>query len=93
MPADVKAERAKLREQLHQVETTAPDPLPTAYAYVNTGEAAPESYVLRMGDPHSRLDPVEPSVPYVLKAGYKMPTASPGGARRSPTGWRRRKIP
>jgi hypothetical protein len=78
MPADVKAERARLREQLHQVETTAPDPLPMAYAYVNTGEAAPESFILRMGDPHNRLDPVEPSVPYVLKAGYKVPAASPG---------------
>ena len=33
---------------------TAPDPLPTAYAFVNTGEAAPQSYVLRMGDPHQQ---------------------------------------
>ena len=37
-----------------------------AYAYVNTGEAAPQSYVLRMGDPHNRLDPVEPAVPRVF---------------------------
>ncbi len=94
MPADVKAERAKLREQLHQVESTAPDPLPTAYAFVNTGEAAPQSYVLRLGDPHSRLDPVEPAVPRVLKAGYEIPHASPrAAAPPSPTGWRRRENP
>src|SRR5205085_3317621 len=78
MPADVKAERARLRQRLHEVESTAPDPLPTAYAYVDTGEDAPASYILRLGDPHSRLDPVEPSVPFVLKAGYRIPVTSTG---------------
>jgi hypothetical protein len=73
MPPEVKAERARLREQLHRVEATAPDPLPAAYAYVNTGEAAPESYVLRLGDPHARLDRVAPAVPYVLQAGLQIP--------------------
>ena len=78
MPAEVKAERARLREQLHQVEMTAPDPLPAAYAYVNTGESAPDSYVLRLGDPHARLDLVEASVPLVVRAGYRIPTAAVG---------------
>src|SRR5215831_14293936 len=78
MPPDVKAGRAKLRERLHEVEATAPDPLASAYAYVNTGEAAPQSYVLRLGDPHNRLDPVEPAVPYVLRAGIAIPPPSPG---------------
>jgi Protein of unknown function (DUF1549)/Protein of unknown function (DUF1553) len=73
MPDSVKAERAKLRQQLHQVESTAPDPLPTAYAYINTEEAAPQSYILRLGDPHARLDPVDAAVPFVLKAGYEIP--------------------
>ncbi len=81
MPPGVLAERARLREKLHEVEATAPDPLPHAYSYVNTGEAAPESFVLRMGDPHNRLDPVEPAVPYVLRAGLRIPKESPG--RRS----------
>jgi hypothetical protein len=78
MPADVLAERAKLRTKLHEIEATAPDPLAHAYAYVSTGEAAPQSYILRLGDPHNRLDPVEPSVPYVLRAGLKLPVESPG---------------
>ncbi|HEV3197796.1 MAG TPA: DUF1549 and DUF1553 domain-containing protein [Bryobacteraceae bacterium] len=78
MPPEVKTERARLRERLHQVESTAPDPLPTAYAFVNTSEAVPESYVLRLGDPHSRLGPVEPSVPLVMRAGYQIPAVSPG---------------
>jgi hypothetical protein len=78
MPAPIKAERARLRERLHEVEATAPDPLAAAYAFVNTGEPAPQSYVLRLGDPHSRLDPVEPSVPMVLRAAYSIPSSSPG---------------
>src|SRR5262249_7624720 len=49
-----------------------------AYAYVNTGEAAPQSHVPRLGDPHSLLQPVEPAVPVVLSAGLKLPNVSPG---------------
>ncbi|MEO8368182.1 MAG: DUF1549 and DUF1553 domain-containing protein [Candidatus Solibacter sp.] len=78
MPAGVQAERARLRVQLNQIKMTAPDPLPHAYAYVNTGDPAPESFVLRMGDPHSRLDPVSAAVPYVLRRGTQLPSASPG---------------
>jgi hypothetical protein len=81
MTPDDKAARAKLREQLLQIRQTEPDPLPMAYAYVNTGEAAPQSYVLRLGDAHSRLEPVDPSAPFVLRAGYKIPGESIG--RRS----------
>ncbi|HJZ97427.1 MAG TPA: DUF1549 and DUF1553 domain-containing protein, partial [Candidatus Solibacter sp.] len=78
MPADVKSERMKLREKLHQVEATAPDPLPSAYAYVNTAETAPASFVLRMGDPHAKVAPVEPGVPRVLQRDFGIPAASPG---------------
>jgi hypothetical protein len=78
MPPAVLAERAKLRERLHEVEATAPDPLPAAYAFVNTAEAAPQSYMLRLGDPHSRLDSVDPGVPAVIRAGYRVPVASTG---------------
>lgn len=78
MPADVLQKRAELRERLHQVETTAPDPMPTAYAYVNTGEPPPVSHVLRMGDPHSPLDVVAPAVPFVIRASYKIPAEGMG---------------
>jgi hypothetical protein len=78
MPAEVQAERMKLREKLHEIEMTQPDPLPHAYAFVNTGEAAPQCHVLRMGDAHAKLDPVEPNVPYVLRAGLRLPAESPG---------------
>jgi hypothetical protein len=77
MPAAVKAQRAELRKKLHEVEATAPDPLPAAYSFVNTGEAAP-SFVLRLGDPHARLQPVDAAVPYVIKAAYKIPQSAEG---------------
>jgi hypothetical protein len=78
MPASVKSQREKLREQLHEVEATAPDPLPAAYSFVNTGEPAPPSFVLRLGDPHSQLQPVDPAVPFVIRAGYTIPVNSAG---------------
>jgi hypothetical protein len=78
MPASTKAERARLRERLHEVETTAPDPLASAYAFVNTGEAAPQSYVLRLGDPHAPLNPVEPAAPFVLRPSPSIPNSSTG---------------
>ena len=60
MTPEDREKRAELRVRLHEIEATEPDPLPTAYAYVNTGEPPPQSYVLRMGDPHNPLDPVGP---------------------------------
>jgi hypothetical protein len=86
MPPAVLAERARLRERLHAVQATAPDPLPSAYAYVNTGEDAPQGYILRLGDPHNRLDPVDPAVPFVLRAGYRIPT-TPTGRRTAFANW------
>ncbi len=78
MTPEDREKRAKLRIRLHEIEATEPDPLPTAYVYVNHKEAAPQAYVLRMGDPKNRLDPVDPAVPRVLKASYEIPKASVG---------------
>jgi hypothetical protein len=78
MSAAAKSQREILRKQLHEVESTAPDPLPAAYAFVNTGEPAPPSFVLRLGDPHSRLQPVDPALPYVVRASYTIPAATSG---------------
>jgi len=86
MTPDDREKRARLRVQLHEVEATEPDPLPTAYAYVNTGEPAPQAFVLRMGDPHNPLDPVGPAVPKVLKASFEITTA-PTGRRSALANW------
>jgi hypothetical protein len=86
MTQEDREKRAVLRMQLHQVEATEPDPLPTAYSYVNDGEPPPQSYVLRMGDPANPLAPVSPAVPTVVKAGYEIP-ASPSGRRAALANW------
>jgi len=86
MPEDVKARRAKLREQLHEVQATAPDPLPAAYSFVNTGEPAPKSFVLRLGDPHSPLNPVSPAVPRVIQANFAISDA-PASRRAALAQW------
>jgi Protein of unknown function (DUF1549)/Protein of unknown function (DUF1553) len=78
--------RAGMRAQLHHVEATEPDPLPTAYSYVDTNEPPPQSYVLRMGDPAHPLAPVSPSVPKVVKAGYEIP-ATAAGRRAALANW------
>jgi hypothetical protein len=86
MPPDARAEREKLRERLHEIEATAPDPLAAAYSFVNTGEAVPQGFVLRLGDPHNRIDPVAPAVPFVLRAGYQIPEG-PAGRRSAFANW------
>ena len=86
MTPEDKEKRAKLREELHRIEATEPDPAPTAYAFVNTGEPAPQSYILRMGDPKNQLDPVDPAVPTVIKASYEIPKA-PTGRRTALATW------
>ena len=78
MSPEDKLRRSKLREQLLATRRTAPDPLPMAYAYIDTKEPAPQSYVLRLGDPHSPLDPVDPAVPTVIQARYEIPKDSQG---------------
>ena len=78
MTPEDRDKRAQLRLKLHEIEQTEPDPLPQAYTYVNTGEAAPQSYILRLGDPKNQLDPVEPAVPRVVQASYQIPKESLG---------------
>ena len=78
MSPEDKAKRAELRVKLHEIEQTEPNPLPQAYTYLSTGEAAPQSYILRLGDPKNQLDPVEPAVPRVIQANYEIPKAAVG---------------
>jgi Protein of unknown function (DUF1549)/Protein of unknown function (DUF1553) len=81
MTDEDREKRSRLRSRLHEIEMTEPDPLPSGYAYVNTGEPAPHSFVLRMGDPKSPLGAVEPGALRVLQAGFEIPSSSVG--RRS----------
>ena len=78
MSPEDKVKRAKLREELLSTRMTAPDPLPMAYAFVDSTDPVPQSYVLRLGDPHSHLDPVDPAVPMVIQAGFEIPKQAEG---------------
>jgi hypothetical protein len=50
---------------MHDIELTAPEPVPTAYAVANTG-GAPTIHILKIGDPKHKLEPVDPGFPLVL---------------------------
>lgn len=86
MTPEDREKRAQLRVRLHEIEQTEPDPLPQAYTYVTSSEAAPQSYILRLGDPKNQLDPVEPGVPRVVQANYQIPK-EPVGRRTALAKW------
>ncbi len=70
--------RTELRKQLHLIELTRPDPLPTAYSVANTPEAPP-TYILKVGDYKNRMGAVDPGVLTVLSEGSpEMPKAAAG---------------
>jgi hypothetical protein len=57
--------RTALRKRLHEIELTEPEPLPTAYAVQNAAQA-PQAHILKIGDVHQKLGPVDPGLPSVL---------------------------
>ncbi len=57
--------RTTLRKRLHEIELTEPEPLATAYAVQNAAQA-PQAYILKIGDAHQKLAPVEPGLPSAL---------------------------
>jgi len=57
--------RAGLRAKMHEIELRKPEPLPAAYAVENTAQADP-AFILKIGDAHQKLDPVDPGFPTVL---------------------------
>ncbi|MBI1788624.1 MAG: DUF1553 domain-containing protein [Acidobacteria bacterium] len=71
-------ERAALRSQMHAINLTRPRPLAAAYAAVNTDKPAPDSYILRVGDPRHKLAKVEPGVPLVIESGATIPLEGTG---------------
>ncbi len=65
LPADVKARRAALRQQMHALNLQAPEPLPTALG-VTDAKPAPAMHLLKGGDPHRLAQVVTPRFPSVL---------------------------
>ena len=65
MSSEVKARRAKLRQRLHKLELSKPDPPSAAYAAANLDDA-PRTYILQGGDFRRKGRPVEPDFPAAL---------------------------
>lgn len=82
-PAD-KVRRAGIRKQLHAIEYEAPEPPPAAFAVANM-EKAPETHILKIGDPKYKLDLVEPA--YLTVLGAMSAPAAPAGRRAALAQW------
>jgi hypothetical protein len=65
LPPDVKAARAKLREERFRIEAALPAPAAEAWAVTND-EDLPKTYVLKRGDVKKPTRLVEPGVPRVV---------------------------
>jgi hypothetical protein len=73
--------RAALRRQMHAVELDKPAEPAKALAVEDTAKDPPPTFILKVGDPHHKLDRVEPGFPKVIDCGAASPTTSKG--RRS----------
>ena len=85
IPSDETARRRELRQELHRIELTEPEPPPTAYAVANM-EKAPTAYILKIGDPKQKLAPVDPGLPRVLAGNASYPQG-PAGRRAALADW------
>jgi hypothetical protein len=63
--------RARLREEIHDLERRMPPPAAAAWA-IKTEKPA-ETFVLKRGDPHRKLIAVEPGVPRIVAADSDKP--------------------
>src|SRR5439155_378016 len=69
--------RAALRLKLHEIEQTAPDPPPAAYAVADSDKPAPATFILKVGDVKHKMGQVEPGVLTVLNTdNVEIPASS-----------------
>jgi len=64
--------RAALRSQLHEIEAQIPPPSAGAWTIKN-GEKAPDTFVLKRGDPKRKLSAVKQGFPRVMSEGSEQP--------------------
>ncbi|MCW5964555.1 MAG: DUF1553 domain-containing protein [Bryobacterales bacterium] len=69
--------RTGLRQQMHAINLDEPEPAAKAYA-VAPMDKPETTYILKVGDHNSKLDPVGPGVPLVLANGFQIPEAAHG---------------
>ncbi len=86
LPKAERDRRAVLRRALHQIEATEPDPPRTAYAVANL-ETAPQMHILKLGDAHAKLAPVDAGLPRVLVPAATPFPQTPSGRRGALAEW------
>jgi hypothetical protein len=70
--------RAGLRREMHRIELEKPRAPAKALAVEDTAKDPPATFILKVGDPHHKLDRVEPGFPKVIQCGANSPTTSAG---------------
>jgi hypothetical protein len=80
-----RARRTALRQQLHKVELSTPDPAPAAYAVANM-EKAPETHILKVGDYKHKLGEVDPGFLSIITPDADVPK-NPQGRRTALANW------
>ena len=78
--------RAGLRTQMHAIELTKPLPLAAAFATMS-GEKAPVTHILRVGDVKHKIAPVEPGLPVVFETNGIETPATAAGRRAALADW------
>jgi hypothetical protein len=84
IPAEPKARRAELRRQMHAINLDEPEPPAAAFAVANM-DKAPQTHILKLGEPSHKLDPVEPA--FLSVFGALEAPKSPAGRRAAFAKW------
>ena len=79
--------RAALRRRMHRLEYERPEPPAAAFAVGNMAGEPPVSYVLKAGDFHLKLAPVEPGLVKVLCRGDESVPRTAQGRRSALAEW------
>ena len=83
IPAELKAKRKKLREQMHEINLDEPMPAPKAYAIAPLEKEAP-THILKIGDHKNKLAAVTAGLPTVLANNIAVPAQ---GRRKALADW------
>jgi hypothetical protein len=70
--------RAALRREMHRIELEKPRQPAKAQAVEDMAKDPPETYILKVGDYHHKLDRVSPGFPKVIADGAAAPEAAAG---------------
>jgi hypothetical protein len=86
IPPDLKAKRAALRKQMHEINLDEPDPAPHAYSVFTVNKARP-THLLKVGDHKLKQQLVEAGLPLVLAPDLGPVLEEPRGRRAALANW------